>query len=128
MARAKVTFERLIQDSQDYGSDDEHMVSRVFFSLEVEGKEHQGLYANIKQPVGSSFETAPLEISKPVGYQGPFNHAAFSAATERYYRALVGAAGRGIRIDGGNNIRMRNNTFVQPGTAEFEIKASGGPW
>lgn len=28
---ARITFHKLIQDSQDYGSDDEHMVSRAFF-------------------------------------------------------------------------------------------------
>ena len=32
---ARVTFYKCIQDSQDYGSDDEHMVSRIFFFLEI---------------------------------------------------------------------------------------------
>jgi hypothetical protein len=33
--KAKVTFRKLIQDSQEYGSNDEHLVSRVFFDLEI---------------------------------------------------------------------------------------------
>jgi len=65
MVPAKISFRELIQDSQDYGSDDEHMVSRVFFDFEIEGSVHSNLYADVKQPVGSSFETAPLEVSRP---------------------------------------------------------------
>jgi len=35
MSKAKIIFYKCVQDSQDYGSDDEHMVSRVFFNLEI---------------------------------------------------------------------------------------------
>jgi len=38
MLTAKITFYKCVQDSQDYGSDDEHMVSRVFFILEIGDK------------------------------------------------------------------------------------------
>lgn len=34
--KAQITFKRLVQDSQDYGSDDEHMVSRAFFDMKIE--------------------------------------------------------------------------------------------
>ena len=128
MAIATITIHKLIQDSQDYGSNDEHMVSRVFFEMKVEGKKYPDLYADIKQPVGSSFETSPLEVSSPPNYKGPFNYEAFRAIVEQYYRGLVGATGSGIHISGGSNIRMRNNTFVQSLTAQFEVQAAGGPW
>ena len=129
MARAKLFIQQLIQDSQDFGSDDEHMVSRVFFDLEVDGHRHSGLSANIKQTVGTPYETAPLEVSRPAGYEGPFNHAAFQNIVEQYYRSLVGGQGGGIRIGAGSsNIRMRNNRFIQPATAEFDVQGSGGTW
>ena len=54
MAIATITIHKLIQDSQDYGSNDDHMVSRVFFDVEVEGKKYSDLYADIKQPIGGS--------------------------------------------------------------------------
>ena len=44
MSKATVNFHRCIQDSQDYGSNDEHMVSRVFFDLEVGNKQFNGLH------------------------------------------------------------------------------------
>ena len=68
----KVKFNSLLQDSQDLGSDDEHMVSRVFFDLEFRGETFIGLHADVKQTVGARFESAPLEVSKPDGYHGPF--------------------------------------------------------
>jgi hypothetical protein len=128
LAHAKIKLQRLVQDSQEYGSDDEHMVSRVFFELEIDGTNYQGLHCDVKQIVGSSIETAPLEVSAPTGYKGPFNHQAFQKIVERYFRGLVGSQGRGIRITGGSNIRMQNNTFVQPSEATFEVQVSGGTW
>lgn len=128
MATTRIYLHQLIQDSRDYGSNDEHMVSRVFFDLEVDGKRYTGLHADIKQTVGSLFETAPLEVSKPANYNGQFNHQAFQEIIERYYRGLVGAQGRSIRIEGASNIRMRNNRFVHAKVAEFEVQVAGGPW
>jgi hypothetical protein len=125
---ASVIFTHLIQDSQDYGSDDEHMVSRAFFTLKVGDKTYPNLYADIKQTVGSSIESAPLEISRPAGYEGPFNHEKFRAAVEKYFRGQIGAAGRGIRIQGGANIRMRNNRFVATEAASFPVEAGNKAW
>lgn len=129
MTNAQVIFRRLVQDSQDYGSNDEHMVSRAFFDLNIGDKAYQNLSVDIKQQVGSNFETSPLEISQPIGYNGPFNHQAFRDAVEKYYRSLVGSSGSGIRISGGaSNIRMRNNTFVQEMHVEFNISKDGPAW
>ena len=121
MAKAKLTFHRCIQDSQDYGSDDEHMVSRVFFTLDVAGRQHPDLHADIKQAVGSSFETGPIEVGSPQGYDGPINYEEFRNSVEQYYRELVGSQGSGIRISGGSNIRMRNNTFIRQKSVEIEV-------
>lgn len=128
MTKAIIYFKQLIQDSQDFGSDDEHMVSRVFFDLEVGGKIFKNLYTNVKQPVGATFETTPLEVSQPVGYAGPLNYGTFRQLIEEYFRGLVGAQGKGIRIDGASNIRMQNNIFVQKKVVEFEVETSGTGW
>lgn len=130
MSRAKVFFRECVQDSQDYGSDDEHMVSRVFFSLEVDGKKYDEMYVDLKQAVGSSYETGPIEVSSPRGakYHGPFNHQAFSDGVEQYYRGLVGSKGKAIRISGATNIRMRNNRYAVPMTIEFEVSGADEAW
>lgn len=127
MGIAKLTFHKCIQDSQDYGSNDEYMVSRVFFTLEIGDKKFD-LHADIKQTVGSSYEKGTIEVSAPKGYSGPFNYEAFRDATEKYYRSLVGSLGRGIRIQGGTNIRMRNNIFIHEKQVSFEVKEGSEGW
>ncbi len=128
MSRITVNFTKLIQDSQDYGSDDEHMVSRAFFTIAIDDNNPVESHVNIKQIVGSDFETAPLEISTPNNYKGPFDFEAFSKATESYYRSLVGSLGSVIHISGGSNVRMRNNTFIQQNSVSFEAFESGSGW
>src|SRR4030042_1205281 len=58
-AKTKVSFTKCIQNSQDYGSTDEHMVSRLFFDLAIGDKRHSGLCVDIKQAVVGDFEKAP---------------------------------------------------------------------
>ncbi len=122
MAEIMVTFHRCHQDSQEYGSDDEHMVSRVFFSLEVDGQPKGEFYAGLKQVVGDDFETGAIEVGLPVGYEGPFSYGEFTKAATTYFRSLVGSKGSGIRIEGGRNIRMRDNQFVQEAQFRFTTR------
>jgi hypothetical protein len=124
MPTAQVTFKKLIQDSQDYGSNDQHMVSRAFFSLEYEGAKYDNLHVDIKQTVGSDFESSPLEVSRPHGYSGPFNYQEFQRAAEGYYRAAM----RTIGVKTGSTIRMRNNTFGKSLQVEFEVSKQGAAW
>ena len=56
MATVKVIFHELLQDSQDSGSDDEHLVWLILFSVEVNGQRFDDLYTEIKQTVGSSYD------------------------------------------------------------------------
>lgn len=125
MGVATVTFRKCIQDSQEFGSDDEHMVSRIFFDLDLNDQVYRDLYVDAKQTVGGNFEDTPLEISAPRGYTGPFNHQAFRDAVETYYRSLVGSGGRGIHFGGdASNIRMQNNTFIRESQVQFDVSAS----
>lgn len=121
MSRAKVIFHECFQDSQDFGSDDEHMISRLFFTMEIEGERQEDLSVDIKQTVGSDYETGSIEVREPAGYEGPFNHHAFRECAERYYRSCVGGGGSGINIQGGSNIRMTNNRIIKDMECEFDI-------
>ena len=120
MANMKVSFASCVHDSQDYGSDNQYMVSRVFFSITYEDHLHTGLYADIKQPVDGNVETDPLEITGPHGYDGPISWEGFRRAVGQYYRSLVGSCSSGFqtRVD---NIRMRDHSFLLPRTFEFPV-------
>jgi hypothetical protein len=118
----------MIQDSQEFGSDDEHMVSRVFFTLWLDDKSYPDLSANVKQTVGSSFEDAPLEVSKPTGYSGPFNYDAFRTAAEKYYRSCIGSSGIAMRVGEAKNIRMQNVRVNRPVMASFKVDPENKAW
>ena len=117
----KVSFHRLIQDSQELGSDNEFMVSRLFFSLEVAGSVYKDLYANLKQTVGSDYTEENIEVGPPVGYSGPFNHEAFAEAARQYYLGCVGPNAWGMRISAGAGFRAQNNTFVRDKAVEIQL-------
>jgi hypothetical protein len=128
MVKAIILFQKCLQNAQEYGSIDEFMVSRIFFSLQLPDKQIDNLYVDIKLAVGDQYEGGGIEVGNPQGYSGPFNHSAFRTAVEKYYRHLVGSTASGIRISGGSNIRMYNNWFHVPMTAEIEISETSGGW
>lgn len=120
MATMKVNFESCVHDSEDYGSDDQHIVSRVFFSIRCEGLRYSGLHADIKHPLDGDFETASLEITVPHGYDGPISHEGFRRAVVQYYTMLVGDGEVGIH-SGNGTLRMRNHTYLLPRSFEFPL-------
>jgi hypothetical protein len=119
MPRFKVTFHRAIQDSQEFGSNDEHMVSRVFFTLAVDGKLAGDFFADLKQTVGSKFNRSDIEVSPPRGYDGPFDHVRFSDAARDYFSGAFGLEASGFNFGGSTNIRMWNNLSGQEREYEF---------
>ena len=114
----KVRMIRLIQNSQEYGTGDDHMVSVVTFSVKDErGKEYIGTCL-LKQTVGAPLEH-PLEVQAPIGYAGPELGPNLRKAVDHYYRSLVGPGASGISFSGPGSITMINNTFEMP--REYEI-------
>jgi hypothetical protein len=135
MAIVKLVFEKCIQDSQEYGSNDENMVSRVFFSVFVDGQPfgQNPHHADVKQAVGGEYERDPLEVDHPFDasnqrYSGPMSYYAYREAVEHYYRKLVGSTGVGIHIEGGSGIRMYDNTFVVRHEVEFTASDTPSQW
>ncbi len=127
MRKARVNFHKIIVDSQEYGSDDEYMVSRVFLDLEIGGQKHPNLDADIKQTVGGSFDTTPIEVESPPGYKGPFNYMAFREAVEGYYRSLVGEKGSLFLLKG-KGTRMYGVELVKVHSLEFEVGGGDAGW
>ena len=129
MPKVRVAFHKVLQNTQNYHSFDkkvDHMVSTLFFSLEVDGRHYQDLRVEIRQPFGTDLKSEPVEVAKPVGsYVGPWNHAAFRDLCEKCYRKGVGAKGSGIRITGGKDVRMWDNVIGVTFSGEFEVPESG---
>lgn len=119
IARFQITFHKLRHDSREYGSDDNYMVSRVFFSLEEDGKDRGEFSADIKQKIGRNIEPCDIEVGPPIGYKGSFNQAGFSGATREYFGILMGSKGAGIAAMSRISIRVRNNMFLKESNFTF---------
>lgn len=102
--------------------------SRVFFTIEADGQTHAG-HVDLKQTVGADYDTGPIEVGRPSGYNGPFNHEVFRREVSAYYRGCVGSNASGIRLGpGASNIRMRNNTFGRKHSFDFDADVGGPAW
>ena len=93
MATATLTFRRCVMNSPEYGGDEKHLGSRVYFDLDVEGHKHPNLHADIRQPIGVGSEAEFLDVTEPYGYAGPLNLPVFQGLVEFYYRHVIGAQG-----------------------------------
>ncbi len=118
--KARVHVYRLIQNSQELGTDNEHMISDVTFTLEVGTQRYPALHALVKQSAGSTY-TDPLEVSAPVDYEGPFDQQAFADGIEAYFRECVGPTASGIHVEPGASVVMFNNTFWRQEDFEIEL-------
>ena len=125
MPVAHVVFERFLQDTQTFEffeQSEDHLISKVFFTLDVEGNHFDDMYVEVRQPFGTRFEDDPVEVSRAFGsYEGNWNHQVFADLVEAYVRQLIGSRGSGIRIEGGSNVRTQDNSFIFQQEAEFAI-------
>jgi hypothetical protein len=108
----KLHFRECLQDSQELGSTNEHMVSQVFFTIDDKSTLYK---CQIHQDAGESFsfEDSPLILTPPDQVQAALNYEEFRAAVETYYRMCVGKSLSGIRTSGASDTRMSNNRFIQ---------------
>jgi len=128
MKKARVIFHKCLQDSQELGSDEKHMVSRVFFTIEIDGEKFKGFYADLEQMVDSDYKTGLIEVGAPQDYEGAFNHEDFRDLVEKYYGSCVSSEAARIRIGkGAHGICMYNNVlkkrwYISLSESEAQLK------
>ena len=126
MSTATVTFHKLIQEAQDVSSTDSkqnHVVSRVFFRLDLNDEHYADMSVILRQPFGTDYAKESIEVEKPFGsYAGNWNQDAFRKIVEDYYRSAIGSQGKAMRIGpGSGNVRMRGNTIGFLKSYQLEI-------
>jgi hypothetical protein len=125
MKTIKLNFTKAIINSQMLGSENEHMLSQLFFTLD--GVPYDCV---VRQPHGENhtFETDPIEVELPKGFPVRINYGEFSNEAENYYRKAVGKSASFIRIEGGSNNMITNSTFVFPYSTTIHEAAPDGAW
>lgn len=124
---AQMVFHSCLQTIQEVGSDDECMVSRVFFSIVFPDKTLNGLHVDIKQTAGDKYEGGSIEVGPPQGItKGYPNYQDFRDSVEKYYRSLVGSSGQAIKIQNSRNVLMKNNRLVKSMTVDIKFDPDAG--
>lgn len=112
MAIATVTFRRCVVNASVAGSDERYVGSRVFFDLNIEGREFVDVYADVR---AAREGDAPLSVIPPQGYDGPLNFPVFQGLVEFYCRQATGGGLDGL------GLRLRDWTIEQEMVVQFEV-------
>ncbi len=126
--RAQITFSAVVQDIQDYNiadPDEDQMVSRILFSLELDGS-RLGAFVEVAQPTGTDYKTEPLTVG-PLSQEvmgGPWNHEAFTAVVEDYYRS---ALEKSVRLGEAGGVHMQSDKIIHVKSYEFDIETGWSP-
>lgn len=130
MPHVAIQFVQMRQETQDYGSPDEHMLAHLTFNVAVDGEPAGQHTARVRLSPGGEYEADQLEVERPASYRGPMDYGQFRDAAAAYMKSKVGQSGGFIRMGPGvKNATMRNNTYTGPGpVAEFDAPEPGGGW
>jgi len=120
MLIATVAFRRCIFNSPEFGSDEDHVGSRVFFDLSVAEETYANLHVDLRQLVRDGAEQEPLLITYPANYSGPFNFPVFQGLVEFYYRHAVGDKWRMLGMPW-LGMRLENWAVEQEMLVQFEV-------
>ena len=121
MPKALLIFNMIIQDSQEFGSNNMEMVSRVFFDLRIGSDLNTGFSADVKQPIGADHERDPLEISLPKSLVGAIHSEDLRDFVERYYRESLAPPTSSYGFGPGTRIRMMHNVVSRRSVEEIEF-------
>lgn len=123
MKKILLNFKKIQQTSHNIRSDDDHMTATIILDITFDGTTYSDCTANIKQIIGSNYESEPLEISKVEGYKGPINRQNFAFIVQDLYFNLVGSQGGAIRVGkDASNVEMKNISFMINRTYEMSVK------
>ena len=115
MSRVRVHVTKCMQDTQD-GSSALSTTARVFFTIGTENGLPVEDYCDIRRIMSASHSSGQIDVSRPHGYQGPYNHQAFTNGIAAYYAKFV-ADSKGTR--------PTNNTFEMTHEFVFEAEDPG---
>jgi len=126
MSKLKLIVKRLVQNSQELGSNDEHMLSRATFDVLYDGKTFSNCTVDLKQTIGAEYEKSPIEVFNLQGYDGANDWQKFCYNFDVFYRGLVGSNASVIRVGPGATVTMTNNVYEIQKIYEYEVDSKPG--
>jgi hypothetical protein len=99
--------------------DENQIGSLIEFDLKIGDECLRDLSAEVRQLIGTDFQSQQLEVGKVIGYDGPWNYEEFREFCGRYYRDVIGSSGVGRTINRGDrnliervSIRLRRREEI----------------
>lgn len=128
--RARVRFGAFIQDEQGVEGERRYLRARMPFTLYAESGAFGGYHTvEVSQPVERNFETDPLTIEVPRGYERLKHAYGFTAAVHKAYDTYAQQMFGGHLPDGAE-ISMSSNLLISTTEVEFDLpeENSAGGW
>jgi hypothetical protein len=82
--------------------DENQIGSLIEFDLKIGDECLRDLSVEVRQLIGTDFQSQPLEVGRVIGYDGPWNYEEFREFCGRYYRDVIGSSGVGRTINRGD--------------------------
>jgi ribosomal protein S10 len=121
-----ITFHKVDVFSQELGSTDEHLVSRVHGEMVLPGERAQRFTVNVKQVVGSTFDREHLEV---MDAPRVLDAGAIRREVADYYLGCISTStGAAIRVTGGALVKLRNCSIGVPVTVSVPLAERSGGW
>ena len=123
-----ITFHKIEVCSQDLGSTDEHMVSRLHAEVTPTGQPRRPITVAIKQTVGSTFDRESIEV---LGCPDGLDAIAFRGEVADYYLGLVSTStGAAIRLERAASLKLRNCSLARDVSVSIPLaeRQRGGGW
>ena len=91
MQNINIYSNKCVHDSQEFGSNNSHIISRVYFNLQVDDKGFSDLSVDISHQSSDLFNATNLKIENYCGPQdlSSFDYEVLNDSIEYYYRDLM---------------------------------------
>jgi len=116
MSTVRVHVTKCIRDTQEGGGAAFYTTARVLFTIGTENGLPVEDYCDIRRIMRATQSSGQIDVSRPHGYQGPYDHQAFTNGIAAYYAKFVADS---------TGTRPTNNTFEMTHEFIFEAEDAG---
>jgi hypothetical protein len=109
MSKTKVIFHSIVEYSHDATREYHYKLSRVYYSLDIDGRQIDGLFSDVRQKTGNGSET--LEVAPPPAYRGELDREALCRAVREYLKNIARLEKEKVEIPSYSTIPASSETI-----------------
>jgi hypothetical protein len=90
-----------LKKNSAFAPDENQIDSLIEFDLRIGDERFSNLSAEVRQPLGTDFQSPALQVANVAGYDGPWKDQELREFCLQYYRDVIGSCGVGRTIKQG---------------------------